>query len=47
MDIRSNKNNNYSNELTKNLNVFRDLILKKVLNMIELFSDIIDEKQLR
>ena len=40
------KDNNYTNEITLNLKVFRDLILqKKILNMIELFSDIIDEKK--
>ena len=42
------KDNNYTNEITLNLKVFRDLILKKkILNMIELFSDIIDEKTTR
>lgn len=41
------KNNNYTNELTKNLNVFRDEILKKqILNLIEFFSNVIEEKEL-
>ena len=38
---------NYSNELTKNFHVFGDLILKKkVLNMIEIFIQIQEEKKL-
>ena len=37
---------NYSNELTKNFHAFDDLILKKVLNMIEIFIQIQEEKKL-
>ena len=41
------KIDNYSNELTKNFHAFDDLILKKkVLNLIEIFIQIQEEKKL-
>ena len=41
------KNNNFSNELTKNFYVFKDLVLKnKILSIIEIFLEIDDQENL-